>query len=400
MKEKTTFYIAVGISVIFFLAATGIGPSIPADKTLVIEGGMLIDGTGSPPLPDAVIVISNGHITAVGNQRNLKIPEESEIISLRDSTILPGFINAHVHRGYDEYNLKTWAYNGVTTVRDLGGNPQNSLFSFRNKVLEKAELARLVAAGPMVTVPGGYPSVPWGSPTALPVSSPQDARNKSIQLLEEGADIIKIALESGSSFNRTIPMLSLEETRAIVEVAHQRGTIVSAHVLVSRDLEYALDAGVDDIAHMVIDHPSDELIHRVADQGVFWVPTVELYHGVGHELRDIAIKNLSRFVETGGMVALGTDYEGYNSKFDLGMPIREIKWMKEAGMTPMQIIVAATKNASYICNLEDRIGTLSKGKLADLLIVKGNPLTDIDTLLNPQMVIHGGTIIRRESRTE
>jgi imidazolonepropionase-like amidohydrolase len=284
----------------------------------------------------------------------------------------------------------------VTTVRDLGGNPKNNLFSWRNKSLKNPELARLVAAGPMVTVPGGYPKVPWGAPTGLPVISPDDARKKTIKLLDDGADIIKIALESGASFRREIPVLSLDEAKAIVNAAHQRGTIVSAHVLTSNDLENALKAGVDDIAHMVTDVPSDDLIKRVVSQGVYWVPTLELWHGVGHGLGEVAVNNLRRFVKAGGLVALGTDFDGYNCPFDLGMPIREIRWMKQAGMTPMQIIVAATKNASRVCNLEDSIGTLEKGKIADLLIVKGNPLEDIEALLKPRIVIHGGQVIRDE----
>jgi imidazolonepropionase-like amidohydrolase len=249
----------------------------------------------------------------------------------------------------------------------------------------------------MVTVPGGYPTVPWGSSSALPVTSPEDAQKKTQKLLDDGADIIKIALDSGASFNRKIPKLSQEEARAIVEVAHKRGTIVSAHVLVSEDLEYALDVGVDDLAHMVVDHPSDDLIQRIVDQGVYWVPTLELWHGVRKNLGEAAIMNLRRFVQVDGLVALGTDYEGYDCAFDLGMPIREIRWMREAGMTPMQIIVAATKNASCVCNLEDIIGTVEKGKMADVLIVKGNPLDDLETLLNLRMVIHGGKIIRDEN---
>jgi imidazolonepropionase-like amidohydrolase len=158
----------------------------------------------------------------------------------------------------------------------------------------------------------------------------------------------------------------------------------------------ALKAEVNDIAHMVTDDPSDDLIQRVVNQGVYWVPTLELWHGVGYGLGDVAIHNLRRFVKSGGLVALGTDFDGYNCPFDLGMPIREVRWMREAGMTPMQIIVAATKNASHVCNLEDKIGTLEKGKTADILIVKGNPLRDIEALLNPRMVIHGGEIIRDE----
>ena len=397
MKKKPCYGIVIGLCLSLFLAFGERETSAASTEVLALVGGTLIDGTGAAPVSDAVIIIKDDLIVFAGGRKDSRIPEGAKLIPLRGTTILPGFINAHVHQGYNEQNLKTWAYNGVTTVRDLGGNPRNDLFGFRNAVLKRSGYARLVAAGPMVTVPGGYPTVPWGSPTALPVTSPEDARKKTQKLLDDGADIIKIALESGASFNRKIPKLSQEEARAIVEVAHKRGTIVSAHVLVSEDLEYALDAGVDDIAHMVVDLPSDDLIRRIVDQGVYWVPTLELWHGVRQSLGEAAIRNLRRFVQMDGLVALGTDYEGYDCPFDLGMPIREIGWMREAGMTPMQIIVAATKNASCVCNLEDIIGTVEKGKMADLLIVKGNPLDDLQALLNPRMVIHAGKIIRDEN---
>jgi imidazolonepropionase-like amidohydrolase len=363
------------------------------DKITVLTNGILIDGTGSPPLHNAVVIIKNQIITAVGRQGTINLQDEAEIIDQKGASILPGFINAHIHNGYNKSKLRAWAKGGVTTVRDLGGNPRNNLFSFRDQVLKNPEYARLVAAGPMVTVPSGYPAIPWGSQNGLAVRSPEDARKKVLKLLDDGADIIKIALDSGKSFGRTIPMLSPAEAKEVVKAAHQRGAIVSAHVLVCKDLEQALNAGVDDIAHMVWDVLPDDIINRMIKENVYWVPTLELWQCVNTRLRDLAVKNLSRFVKAGGKVALGTDYDGNNCKFDLGMPLKEIRLMQAAGMSPMQIIVAATKNASYVCNLEDKIGTLEAGKMADLFIVKDNPLDDLNALSKVRMVIHSGTII-------
>jgi len=136
----------------------------------------------------------------------------------------------------------------------------------------------------------------------------------------------------------------------------------------------------------------DELIQRMVNENVYWVPTLELWKCTGSG--NIAISNLRRFVDAGGKVALGTDFEGYTCDWDLGMPITEINAMWEAGMTPMQIIVAATKHAAYVCNLEDELGTLEKGKIADLFVVNGNPVEDINALLDVRMVIHEGEIIR------
>ena len=362
------------------------------DQVVALVNGTLIDGTGASPLRDAVVVIQRGHIAAVGTRAQVKIPDGANIIDVQGATILPGFINAHVHQGYNEQNLQTWAQGGVTTVRDLGAFSSDDLFARRNALLKDSLNARLVAAGPMVTVPNGYPMVPWGG-KGLTITSPQDAASKVNQLLDSGADVIKIAMESGGSFRRDIPMLSAQEAQAIVQVAHQRGDWVSAHVLQTPDLARALDAGADDIAHMVEDPLTDALIQRMVKEDVYWVPTLELWKRVGPTDKR-TVTNLSRFVKAGGKIALGTDYAGYDAVFDLGMPVTEIELMQEAGMTPMQVIIAATRNAARVCNLDHKLGTLELDKVADVLVVNGDPLQDIRAFTQIRLVIHNGTIIR------
>ncbi len=363
--------------------------------TLVLVNGTLIDGTGAEPMVDAVLMIQEARIVAVGSRADVSIPSGVQTIDVQGATILPGFINAHVHGAYTEHTLKAWAQDGVTTVRDLAsGDDRESLFAFRDETLNHPERARLVAVGPMVTTPGGYPIAPWNL-DSLTVASPKDAREKVTQLLDDGADVVKFPLESGVIFGQVLPMLSPEEASAIVQVAHERGTVVSVHVSVSKDLELALDAGVDDIAHMVTDKLPDELIQRMIEADVYWAPTIELWKGVGHGLGDLVVDNLRRFVDAGGNVALGTDYAGaLNVDFDLGMPIHEIEWMQEAKMTPMQIIVAGTRNAARVCNLKDELGTLEAGKIADVLVVDGDPLDDVHALTNVRMVLHNGVVIR------
>jgi imidazolonepropionase-like amidohydrolase len=95
------------------------------------------------------------------------------------------------------------------------------------------------------------------------------------------------------------------------------------------------------------------------------------------------------------LVALGTDYGGYNAPFDLGMPVRELEWMSESGMTPMQLIVAATRNAAHLCNMEAELGTIEVGKIADVLVVNGNPIEDlVGAVMDVRLVIHNGVVIR------
>jgi len=364
----------------------------PGEPTLVLAGGTLIDGTGAPPVPDAVVVIGENRVLTAGRRVDVTIPTGATVVDVSGATVLPGFVNAHVHGGYDAAALAAWAAGGVTTVRDLAARPGGVDWAFRDEARANPKLARLVAAGPMVTVPDGYPIAYWGMP-ALTVASAGDARQKVGALLDQGADLIKIALESGAIFGQSMPMLSPEEARAIVLVAHGRGKPVSAHVTVVADLPAALDAGVDDIAHMATDRVPDDMIQRMVKTSVYWVPTLELWQGVG--LRRPAIAdNLRRFVAAGGQVALGTDYQGApNVRFDLGMPITEIELMAQAGMTPMQIIVAATRNAALTCGLERELGTLEPGKLADVLVVEGDPLADLQALTHIRLVLRDGVVI-------
>jgi imidazolonepropionase-like amidohydrolase len=360
---------------------------------LVLTGGTLIDGTGAPPLLDAALVVLRDRIIEVGRAGEVEVPSSATVIDLRGATILPGVINAHVHSGYRTSSLREWAYQGVTTVRDLCGPAQYALVDTLNL---NPELARVVAAGPFITVPNGYPIVPWGVTNAVPVIGPEQARAATNQLIDQGADVIKIAIESGGDFGRPIPTLSLQEAVAVVEAAHARGIPVSAHVTTSPDLPRALDAGVDDIAHMVVDYPSSQLLARVVRQGIVWVPTLELWRVVGYGHQPRAVENLRRFVQAGGTVALGTDFDGYDAPFQLGMPIIEMELMQQAGMSPMQIIVAATRNAALVSNRLGDLGTVEAGKIADLIAVRGDPLQDIHAMADVHLVLRSGVVIRND----
>jgi imidazolonepropionase-like amidohydrolase len=168
---------------------------------------------------------------------------------------------------------------------------------------------------------------------------------------------------------------------------------VCAHVTRARHLSLAIEGGVDDVAHMIVDDLPGPLIERMIERNMFWVPTLELWSGVSQMYNltwDIrAIENLRRFASAGGQVALGTDYAGHGCEFELGMPLKEMKLMQAAGMTPMQIITAGTRNAAQVCGLE-RYGTLEPGNVADVLVVDGDPLIDLDSLKRTYLVIHNG----------
>lgn len=215
------------------------GSGAESERPVALIRGLLIDGTGSEPIEDAVVLIRDGLVSAAGRSTEVSIPADAEIIDLNGGAILPGFINAHVHDGYDEANLKAWAHAGVTTVCDLGAsvrwtNGSRSAFELRDRLNGDPRNARLVAAGPIVTTIGGY--------GGFAVSSPEDAREKVDELIDAGADVIKIAIEDNLQ-GRTWPLLTSEEIAAIVETAHARGAIVAAHVSRSEHVGAALDAG-------------------------------------------------------------------------------------------------------------------------------------------------------------
>jgi imidazolonepropionase-like amidohydrolase len=359
-------------------------PPIPeecltSDQSIVLLGGTLIDGTGAAPLADVTLVIQGRCITAIGPRDQVPLPADAQVVQLDGATVLPGFINAHVHNAYLARNLQTWAYAGVTTVRDLGAPLRFPYFSRRDQLAADLRNARVVSAGPLVTVPDGYPIVP-NRFASLSVTSPEDARQQIAQLVDDGADVIKI------TFSSSLPTLSAEEAVAIVQTAHERGIPVTAHATNPYELERALDAGVDDIAHMSEQRVKDALLHRMVQDGVYWVPTLEAMRGNGSD-------NLARFIQAGGQVALGTD-AGYLAGLEVDMPMDELALMQEAGMTPMQIILAATRNAAHVCRLDHELGTLEPGKLADVLVVDGDPLEDLQALTRVRLVIHDGVIIR------
>jgi imidazolonepropionase-like amidohydrolase len=373
----------------------------PLAPLLALTNGTLIDGTGVEPVDGAVLLTEGGRIKAVGTAATITIPPTAEVIDVQGATILPGFFNAHVHQSTNAQTLAAWAQAGVTTVCDLASvtgvvqdwdqwiiqaqRPTPSFFHFRDAVREHPQYARLVVAGPIVTVPGGYPIPVWGAEIALTVGSPEDARQKVAALLAAGADIIKISLEQGSKLSR-------EEVAAIVTVAHEHGTQVITHVGSASHLVVGVAGGIDAVAHMAYTSISDELIARMVAGDIIVVPTLAVQET--YDVERTAGENLRRFVAAGGKVALGDDYG--NPGIQLGMPIHEMELMQAAGMTPMQIIVAATQHGARVCNVEEELGTLEAGKTADVLVVAGDPLQDIHALENVQLVVRDGVVIYRE----
>jgi imidazolonepropionase-like amidohydrolase len=388
-----------GVAVVLLaaLAAAGCRPApvtapVAVGGTLVLVNGTLIDGTGSGPVGDAALVLDGATITYAGARALVRYPGEARVVDAEGGTILPAFINAHVHDAYSATRLEAWAAAGVTTVRDEGiihGTAQlRDLVARRDTEWTAPRFARLITTGWIVGPPGGYGQ--------LEVADAAAARQAANDELDQGADQLKVAVEDGTPATGAVPVIPLASLVAFVQVAHQRGTRVSAHVTDAYLLPMLLDAGVDDAAHVTWDSVPDAVYRRMIGLGIAMVPTLTVQEAYGALAG--AQANLRRFVALGGRVALGNDYtdppqNGF-PHFELGMPMWEITRMAGAGMTPMQVIVAGTRNAAAVCGLGDRLGTLEAGKLGDVLVVSGDPLRDVGALTAVRLVLHGGVVIR------
>jgi imidazolonepropionase-like amidohydrolase len=285
-------------------------------------------------------------------------------------------------------NLLTWGREGVTLVRNLVCDfaEYNSCKNFINHSTDP-RVPRVLFTGPCLDVPGGR----WyGQATnRIWLTSVEDARLQTNFLLDAGVDLIKVYLEDGSAWGESYAVMPPEMLRAIVQTAHARGARVTVHVQVLWLLEMALDCGVDDIAHSILDRQIPEAVMaRMVQSDSYLVPTLEIYGPGG--FRTMGQINLKRLVDGGVHVALGTDFETGLQK---GMPTIEMQLMREAGLTPMQIIVAATKHGAHVCGLDSELGTVETGKVADLLVVDGDPLADLNVLKDRAiLVMHNGRI--------
>lgn len=388
--KETVFGLLFGL---VSCAATPPGVDVPPGAKLALINGTLIDGTGATAVRNAVLAIgTDGKIVAVGRRGDAPIPAETTVIDVEGATILPGFINAHVHDAYSAANLEAWAAAGVTTVRDEAINSQGvslaDLIARRNSEWNQPRHARLISAGWMITAPGGY--------GRLAVASAEEARQRVAEELDAGADLIKVAVEDGIAGRTDLPVLSGETLAAAVAAAHERGKRVSAHITDARFLQTVVAAGIDDAAHATWDPVSDALFREMISRRIAMVPTLTVFDA--YNSLTGAQANVRRFAALGGEIALGSDYTDIPQNnfphFELGMPMHEIQCLAGAGLSAMQIIVAATRNAARVCGLGEELGTLEAGKTADVLVVDGDPLRSLAALTDVRLVIHLGEIIR------
>jgi len=399
----------------------------------VFTGATLIDGTGAKPIEDASIIVEDEKIKEVG--KALDVPRGAEVIDVAGRTLMPGLIDSHVHLcsngdpdimrmiHYPMGMLQLFGYRnalneleaGFTTVRDMGA-PHGFALSLRQAVEARVVRGpRVVAAGKVISMTGGHADFHLASGLSYEGMSRiadgvADCRKAAREQLRDGADFVKIC-SSGGVMSPTdpvdTPQFTLEEIQAMVYEAACVGRTVASHAHGATGIKNAVLAGVKTIEHgSLVD---DEAVKLMAQRGCFHVPTlvagwnivqqgkeagipayaVDKAEEIAHEVR----KNAMRSHRGGVKVAMGTDAGTPFNRH--GGNAQEITHLVDAGFTPMEAIVAATKTGSECIGLDKQLGTLEPGKLADLIVVDGDPLRDIKVLeerANILLVLKGGVV--------
>jgi imidazolonepropionase-like amidohydrolase len=431
--------------ILFFAFIISAQESKKNTTSVYLVGGNLFDGATGKIIPDSLVIIQGDAITYAGPKKPFTESPDEAVVNCTGKTLLPGLFDAHIHLGGasilgyipidDQRKLSAFLYSGVTSVFDLG-DVQDWIFSLRdaerqNKVL----FPRIFAVGPLFTSPKGH-GTEYGVPMALTPTTEQEARESVRKLIKAKPDQVKIIYEKGS---KQFTSLSYELMEAIIDEAHKHKFTVITHATTLEQAKDAVKAGTDGLAHVMVDQElNDELLQDMKQHSVFCTPTLavfEVFFGgllsnqkylewplvkssVCQEIitdlkkqkeipwleRDsedrmkkfaFAKKNVKKMYDYGIKLALGTD-AGNPAVFFGPSVHREMELLVEAGIFPADVIKAATINVAEILGQGDRLGTISEGKLADILVVDGDPLKDIRNTQDIFMVIKNGQILNRE----
>jgi len=431
-------------------------PALAQERTALV-GGRLIDGFGGPPQADSVILIEDDEIIEVGSVATLPVPDGFRTVSTEGMDVLPGLWENHAHLmlvGHADY--PHWQRNygdrygteimpaaaeqlllaGVTSARDLGA-PLEVSIEIRDRIAAgEIPGPRLFVSGPFLQ----HEVEEWHSHYRWAVRGERDARAKVDRLADAGVDVIKLIDQD---------KMTLEEARAVVEQAHARGLKVVAHSHRPDEIRRGLEIGVDNFEHTGLttapEYPEDVMrmlkertaTGRIAGGPLFWTPTVEGLHSYTalvenpeqlddpcwqrglapdtiadirqsiahpgklsymqlHPLRAPTLKRkIAQLREAGVVFLVGTD-SGVPMNFHCDSTWREINGLAEIfGMAPMDVIRAATYWPAVMMGVDDELGTVSPGRKADIIAVRGDVLRHINLLQNVDLVMKGGTIYRQ-----
>lgn len=424
------------------VVALGAQPADPGRRT-VIHAGRLVDGASDTVRTQVTVTVQGDRILAVTDGYVAAAPGD-EVIDLRNATLLPGLMDMHVHlssqqsgaSGYAErfylnpadvalrattYARRTLAA-GFTTVRDCGAGEKLNL-ALRDAIAKGwIDGPRIIAAG-SVTTTGGHGDGTNGLASELQLllepkmaigtaNGPDEMRRVVRQRYKDGADFIKIAATGGVlslAKSGDAPLFTEEELATVVATARDYGMTVAAHAHGTEGMLRAVRAGVHSIEHGT--HMTDEVMAAMRERGTWYVPTISAGRFVAEKAKvdgyfpevvrpkAAAIgpqiqQTFAKAYKAGVRIAFGTD-QGVAPHGDNGL---EFVYMVEAGMPPMEAIRAATIESARLLGMEDRIGSVEPGKLADLVAVEGDPIADIRQMTRVAFVMKGGRVYDRLAR--
>jgi imidazolonepropionase-like amidohydrolase len=422
------FFAATAVS---FFAASAFAAD-PAPARVVLRAARLFDGRGDRAVSPGIVVLEGDRIAAVGP--DAAVPAGARVIELPGATLLPGLIDLHDHltsspenHGYKALgvsipraalygaaNARRTLEAGFTTVRNVGAS------GFADVALRDAIASgdvpgpRMLVSGPLLGITGGH-----CDENLLPfefhyradgvADGPWEARAKVREVVKYGADLIKICASGGvlsKGDQPGTPQYSPEEMKALIEEAHRLGRKVAAHAHGTQSIKEAILAGVDSVEHAsLID---DEGIRLAKEHGTFLV--MDIYNDdyilsegekVGmlpesiekeKKLGRLQRENFRKAVRAGARIGFGTD----GGVYPHGDNAKQFAYMVQFGMTAAQAIRAATSDAAELLGWKDRVGTLEPGKLADVIAVSGDPLSDVKVLEKVGFVMKGGAVVKNE----
>jgi imidazolonepropionase-like amidohydrolase len=433
MHLRTIFPLFAGIALIG-VAQLSLAQTTPPEKpAIVLKARHLFDSVSGKMLEPGMVIVSGNKIQAVG--ADLKIPENAQVIDLGEATLLPGFIDAHVHLSsessknwygdwfdgmmrfpaeqsmYAAHYAKLTLEAGVTTVRDLGSSDYISL-GLRNGI--KAGIIpgpRMLVVNYAIGSTGGHadqdPVPPQRIAVAGPIlgvcNGPEQCREAVRFQIKYGADAIKF-MPSGGVLSLSDPVdnvqLTQEEMNAIVGEAHAWKRKVAAHCHGDLAAKMAIAAGVDSIEHGSF--LKDDTLLEMKKKHVYLVPTL-----FASTWTNQYVDNFPPVIAAKARAASAASHEMFQHAVKLGVPIamgtdagvephglnaREFSLMTKGGLSPAQSLMAGTANGADLLGIADQTGTLQPGKFADIIAVAGNPLSDMTATEHPVLVMKEGII--------
>jgi imidazolonepropionase-like amidohydrolase len=397
---------------------------------MVFEGARLISSNLAAPIEDAAVVVADGRILSAGPRADTRVPQGAIRMDARGKTIVPALVNAHVHLGYDRgltydaanftrenvsAQLNQYARAGVAAVLSLGTDLPDVTAAIRAGQASSAlGGARLRTAGRGIAPPNAGPANAQMRPSAAGVTTEAEAR-AAVRDQAGRVDIIKVWVDDR---NGSVPKLSPDLARAVVDEARRAGLQVIAHIFYLDDLRALVDLGVSGFAHLPRDAEIDAaLAARMKERDVFVLPNLSVSENGTHAapppwLDDPLLRrlvpaepiarlrqsfgsrsaaaadraratfatmqrSLRALVKAGVRIGFATDAGAVRDLFHAFTDHRELHLMVEAGLTPMQALTAATLESARIIGLDRELGTIEPGKSADFVVLEANPLEDI-----------------------